>query len=300
VQHLPRSPQPTCRPADSADHAGGFTLLEVMVAIAILGLSLTVILSAQGGLAASNRTANNVGTAINLGRCKMTELEEKLLKFGYPLIDDLQSDVNCCNDEEVLGYKCDTRSEKVLLPNPPSANTGDGGLSLSSPIGGMDGGLPTGLPGGLGGLGSGLGGGTSGGLDLDGGSLASLNFDGGLGSLGSTLQQQMGPMSGGAGTAGLLSMVMGIVYPSLKPMMEMSIRRLTVTIRWKEGPNKRDLTMVQYVTNPNNGLFAAGAPSASASASPGGASSSSAPSTVAPTPGGANIPTLPPGAGTLR
>ena len=35
----------------------GFSLLEVMVAIAILGLVLTVILSAQGGLAASNRAA---------------------------------------------------------------------------------------------------------------------------------------------------------------------------------------------------------------------------------------------------
>ena len=35
--------------------SGAFSLLEVMVAIAILGLALTVILSAQGGLAASNR-----------------------------------------------------------------------------------------------------------------------------------------------------------------------------------------------------------------------------------------------------
>ena len=33
----------------------GFSLLEVMVAVAILGLTLTVILSAQGGLAASNK-----------------------------------------------------------------------------------------------------------------------------------------------------------------------------------------------------------------------------------------------------
>ena len=47
----------------------GFSLLEVMVAIAILGLVLTVILSAQGGLAASNRSASNMGQATSLGRC---------------------------------------------------------------------------------------------------------------------------------------------------------------------------------------------------------------------------------------
>ena len=75
-----------------------FSLLEVMVAVGILGLTLTVILSAQGGLAASNKMAANMGIASTVGRCKMTELEEKLLKMGYPLVDDLQTDVACCED----------------------------------------------------------------------------------------------------------------------------------------------------------------------------------------------------------
>ena len=56
---------------------GGFSLLEIMVAMAILGLALSVILSAQGGLAASNRSAANLGTAESLARCKMAEVEEK-------------------------------------------------------------------------------------------------------------------------------------------------------------------------------------------------------------------------------
>ena len=67
----------------------GFSLLEVMVAIAILGISLTVILSAQGGLAASNRSAEAMGVASNLARCKMTEVEEKLLKFGYQELEKI-------------------------------------------------------------------------------------------------------------------------------------------------------------------------------------------------------------------
>ena len=62
----------------------GFSLLEVMVSVAILGLAVTVILSAQGGLAATNKGAANQGTAISLGRCRMTEIEEKQLKLGYP------------------------------------------------------------------------------------------------------------------------------------------------------------------------------------------------------------------------
>ena len=63
----------------------------------------------------------------------------------------------------------------------------------------------------------------------------------------------------GAGTQGLLSMVMGILYPSLKPMFEASIRRITVTVKWREGPNDRELPLVQYITNPQRGGFAGSA-----------------------------------------
>jgi general secretion pathway protein I len=255
----------------------GFTLLEVMVAIAILGLTLTVILSAQGGLAASNKTAANMGVATSLGRCKMTEIEEKLLKLGYPEIDDLQTDISCCDDKDHGPFTCDTRVEKVVLPNPPD-NTLDGGaglLALTSPSASASAG-PGGLPGPLGGLAAqALGPAGGAGLDFDGG---------GLQNLGQQLTQQMGGgMAGAAGGAsGLLSMVMGIVYPSLKPMMETSIRRLTVTVKWREGPNKKELGLVQYVTNPMRAGFVAGAaPSGSA----GPASSGGIP-TNGPQPGG--------------
>lgn len=60
------------------------------------------------------------------------------------------------------------------------------------------------------------------------------------------------------GTQGLLSMVMGFVYPFLKPMMEVSIRRLTVVVHYKEGTKDKDFTLIQYVTNPQNGGFLAG------------------------------------------
>src|ERR1700712_3382141 len=112
----------------SAGQRRGFSLLEVMVAIAILGLVLTVILSAQGGLAASNRSASNMGQAVSLGRCKMSELEEKMLKLGYPEIDAIDPGVPCCEDEKSDVFTCDTRIEKIEMPNFQSGNSlGDGG-----------------------------------------------------------------------------------------------------------------------------------------------------------------------------
>src|SRR5262249_23539385 len=46
----------------------GFTLLEVMVAVAILGLSLTVILSAQAGLYSGSTYAQHTSVAVGLAR----------------------------------------------------------------------------------------------------------------------------------------------------------------------------------------------------------------------------------------
>lgn len=209
-----------------------FSLLEVMVAIAILGLTLTVILSAQGGLAASNRSAANMGMAAQLARCKMTELEEHLLKMGYPELDMIETDVACCVDEPTEPFVCDTRVEKIELPNlPAGGGAGEAGLDLSSPSGASS--TMTGL----------------GAIANNPAGSGALDLEAGLQGLGTSLQGQMG----GQGMAGMLSMVLGFVYPATKPMMEASIRRVTVTVRWKEGPNQRDLPLTQYVTNPARG-----------------------------------------------
>lgn len=214
----------------------GFSLLEVMVAIAILGLTLTVILSAQGGLAASNRSAANMGQAVQLGRCKMTELEEQLLKLGYPELDQLETSVVCCLDATPETFTCDTRVEKVELPNMNSGNSlGDGGTVLGASSALFQ-------------------------QNAAGGPGLNLNLDAGLQGLGTALAGQMpGAGPGGAGAEGLMGMVMGFLYPSIKPMYEVSIRRVTVTVRWKEGPNKRELPLTQFVTNPQRGGFAGSA-----------------------------------------
>lgn len=258
----------------------GFSLLEVMVAIAILGLTLTVILSAQGGLAASNRSAANMGTAIAAGRCKVTELEEKLLRFSFPQTDEIETEQACCDDVVDDVFKCDYKIEKIELPSMTSGNAlGDGG-SLTSML------SPSALPGMANAAGSA-------GLDLSG--------DGGLAMLGSGLASQFGmgmpggpsgSAVGGMGAQGLLGMVMGIIYPSMKIMYEQSIRRVTVTVKWKEGPNARELPLTEFVTNPRQAGFAGGVLQADGGVDPTTAGSA-APGTPGG-PGGGNAPPPPP------
>ncbi|MGH7270411.1 MAG: hypothetical protein ACREJ3_08265, partial [Polyangiaceae bacterium] len=88
---------------------------------------------------------------------------------------------------------------------------------------------------------------------------AQLDLDAGLQSIGQSLQQSFG----GAGAQGLLSMVFSIVYPSLKPLLEAAIRRVTVVIKWKDASIERSFTLTQYLTNPSragllSGMMAAG------------------------------------------
>ena len=220
-----------------------FSLLEVLFAVALFGAVVTFILSAQAGLVAGNRTAANMGQAVDLARCKMSEIEERELKLGYPEVEEKDSSFACCMDREVSGFSCDWKIERVKLPEVQNLDGGTGNNSLG-------GGLGLSLEGGIGGA-SASPAGTMLNNPLGG---ASLDFDAGLMGMGGSLLQQT---TGGAGAAGLLSMVFGLVYPSLKPLLEAAIRRVTITVTWKEGVTKREFVLTQYITNPSRaGLIA--------------------------------------------
>jgi len=216
--------------------AGGFTLLEVLVAIAILGLGLSVILSSQVGLFSSAARTQTLSQVTGLARCKMGEIEVKLDKDGYPVADE-DDEGRCCgeDDEGLQRYSCSWKIERVQLPE--QNNLGDG----------ADGGV-SGDQGDMGPLGA------LAGLQQSGG--ASVGADAGFSGL---MNLMGGGSSGGAAASaggsmqGMASMVMGLVYPDLKPMLEASIRKITVTVHWKEGKNARDFQVTQYVTNPQQG-----------------------------------------------
>jgi len=206
----------------------GFTLLEVLVAITILGLGLTVILGSQVGLFTNSTRGEHLTVATNLVRCKMSEIEAKLLAMGYQLTDEHDEGACCTGDDGDDAYRCVWKIERVTLPE--------------LPLSGMDGGMNN-LAG------------DGGGLDLGAiGTLTNLNKPGGgalgnqanPGDLAKTLSSAPSPGS-------LAPMMMSLVYPTLKPMLEASIRKVTVTVQYKEGKFDRELTVTQYVTNPQQG-----------------------------------------------
>lgn len=207
--------------------AGGFTLLEVLVAVAILGLGLTVVLSAQTGVFWSYSRASHLSQAPSLVRCKMSEIELELLKEGYPLLDE-NDEGPCCEEQFDDEYTCNWVIEKVELPE---LLFDDADAGASGPPDDLAGGEVDGVLGQLGGL-------QSGALQHNGGGT-----------------QELTDIMSGAGAGSIATMAMTMVYPALKPMLEASIRRVTVTVNWKEGLRDRELTVTQYLTSPQQGGF---------------------------------------------
>lgn len=227
----------------SSLRARGFTLLEVMVAVAILGLGLTAIMSAQAGAFASSAHARNLGIATGLARCKMNELEERLMRLGYPVADETDQGA-CCEGDTNTAFTCSWRIE---LPVLPEAKLGD--LDLQADLGGADGGLAA-----LASLG---------GLNPTENGAAAPAGSAGIGQIAQGLAGGLAGLGGGAapgapgaggmmagGIAGITSMVMGMVYPQLKSIMEASTRRLVVTVSWYEGKKQHSFDILQWVTNP--------------------------------------------------
>jgi general secretion pathway protein I len=218
-------------------HSRGFTLLEVLMAVAILGLGLSVLLGAQTGLFASASRAEHISVATGLARCRVSELELELLQKGFPLIDQ-ESDGDCCMGEPSDGFDCSWKVQRVELPDPSEMNpAGDGGLDLSTDA------LSSGA----------LGAGSnpmSALLSLEQGSGSALGEKPDLGALATELTGSMG------GTDAIAGIVMGFVYPTLKPMLEASIRKVIVSVRWREGSRERTLGVTYYVTDPKQAAAA--------------------------------------------
>jgi len=233
----------------------GFTLLEVMVAVAILGLSLTVILSAQAGLYSGGAYAQHSSVAIGLARCRMSELEERLIKLGYPEADT-SDDGACCEDDSRQDMRCTWKVERVELPDAKPADlttaSSAGALALGSSGFGAPPAGSSGAPGGS----------ALGAIAQIASNPGALSADAGVGGIASALQ-------GAGGVGGIEALAMSFVYPVLRPMLEASIRKVTVTVSWKEGTQSRDLTVVQYLTRPMRapppipGLAGSGAPASS-------------------------------------
>lgn len=206
----------------------GFTLLEVMVAMGILSMGMTIILSSQAGLFATAKRVQSETYAANLMRCKMSEVELELLEDGYPLIEQSDSG-ECCEDED-SEFRCEWTIQTIELPQPAAfTESAEGEEGADSPMADM-GASPLGDAAGL--------------LPTAGGD--ALSGIAGVGDLASSLGDT-------AEGGGMIGMALSLVYPTLKPMLEASIRKIHVSVIWQEGEKERRMEAVQYVTNPLEG-----------------------------------------------
>src|SRR6478672_6831857 len=95
----------------SRRHGQGFTLLEVIVALAILGVSLMGIFDLNSGAIASHAYAKRLTVATMLARSKMEDVKQKLYDEGFSTDDqELSGDFG---DEGFGSFKW---KAKILAP----------------------------------------------------------------------------------------------------------------------------------------------------------------------------------------
>jgi general secretion pathway protein I len=98
--------------------ARGFTLLEVMIALAILGLALTAIVDINGTAIRTHSYAKQVTVATMLARSKMADLESQFTQEGFTSEFDQKMDGNF-EDEGWDGFKWEA---EIIKPDLDAKN----------------------------------------------------------------------------------------------------------------------------------------------------------------------------------
>lgn len=195
--------------------ARGFTLLETVIALAILGLALMAIFDLNAGAVANHAYTKKLTVATLLARSKMTDLEQKLYDEGFQTDDDEES-----GDFSDDGWSSFKWRAKIIAPKTDGVSPDQLiGAIFNLPIG------DTGSGDGLGGLASMFGG--SAGKDSKGGPT---------------------PAMPGGGAAGM----MGMAQPMFTQMIEQltrSVREVHLTVYWQDGTQVESIDLVTHVVS---------------------------------------------------
>lgn len=109
---------------------GGFSLLEIMAAVAILGVSMLAILNLQSGAMLTSLRAEEVTVATMLAREKIREIqldvEKGIAKGEFP---SENKELDGVFDEPFERYKWTANIKKVEIPTPQQPG-GEGGASM--------------------------------------------------------------------------------------------------------------------------------------------------------------------------
>ena len=196
----------------------GFTLLEVMIALALLGLALVVLIKSAAGNIFSAQQSHMMGVVTDLARAKMYEIEEKLLKDGFSDTEQAEED-RPFEDEGWPQVLYSYKVEEVELPSwdklqAIARGSGAGGKSGSgSGAGSEEGGFQNSALGGM------------------------LSQFGGLGG------------GGGSGKGGDIDAAAGASFIQGQYQMFQQILKVTLTVKWKVMGSDRDMTVVAFFTD---------------------------------------------------
>jgi general secretion pathway protein I len=200
---------------------GGFTLLEVMFALVLLGLALTVLIKSAAGNIFSAQQAHMMGVVTDLARGKMYDIEEKLLKDGFSDTEQHEDDLTF----DAEGWPLIKYSYKIEVVELPSFDT------LTAMAAG------SGARPGSGSAGSGA----------DASSFSDSMLGGMLSQFGG-----FGGASGGKGgdiNASIGSAFVQSQYSMFQQILKDTIRKVTLTVNWQVMGSDRDMKVVAFFTD---------------------------------------------------
>jgi len=205
----------------------GFTLFEVMIALAILALSLTVLVKSTAMTKLNAEQAQMIGVTTDLAREKMYEIEETLIKDGFSDTDQSEEDKTFA-DEGWPQISYSYKVEEVELPSWDQLQALAQGHAMGS--------------------GSGSGSGGSGAGSDESNAFADS-------ALGGMMSQFGGMFGGGGGKGGPdASNGMGAAfiqgqYSMFQQILKVSIRKVTLTLKWQVMGSDRDMKVVCFFTD---------------------------------------------------
>jgi general secretion pathway protein I len=204
--------------------ARGFTLLEVVVALAVLAVALVAVLDINAHAVYSHIYAKKLTIATLLARSKMVDLEQKLFDEGNNADDEEDS-----GDFGADGWAQYKWRSKIIVPKTNGLSPEQlFGALFNLPLGGGEGDDGAG---GLGGLMSGLFG--AGGKTPPGGAPAAVGAAGAAGGLAGAL----GPMAG----------IAQMQFTQMVDTLQRSVREVHLTVSWKEGSRTESIDLVTHV-----------------------------------------------------
>lgn len=187
--------------------ARGFTLVEVMLALAILGMALVMLMRSAASSLFATSQAQMLGVVTDLARGKMYDLEEKLQKDGFAESDQTEEGTFEAEGWESVEWKATIAVVELpgfqTMQEVGRSAAADGGKGLGERLGVKQ-------PG----QGSGSGSTTEKAQDLTG------NF----------IEQ---------------------FYEPISRVLKLSVRRVSLDVKWKVLGKDRDLKVVMYVTDPS-------------------------------------------------